>query len=491
MKLFKFLILTNLIFSSSACVAGESGGGGNFMPGTKVTKEQAAAEVQEVKAHLVPVFNYLEMLLNLDVSFDPILVSARNKLFNGTTAVFDVLNKVQITSVENGPCYDEVHMPKDGSVFNTKANEFCLSIQNASEQLTTENLFPQLVGISVHELSHKLHANEKEAQALQKLIIDHLNTQSKNNYYSLLISLRDEAASLLRVTENFESSFNQGVSADPCNELDNLNEDAKTIQGQLVNVVGLGLSPLRKANWVDAVVLSTRVRMAKIYCSQTAGPGPDVVNTRKISIQELFQGGGPIYSEYNSPITMVGYKDNDGLKVAIRELKQSAEALKLALAIENPGLVTIKKIEGNTSDLSEVASDTCLITRPGGKLENNVQASTANMIRWQGALYGVQTFYKEGKTGDNYLIHDLKVTATMSKADLLKSSVGTAWEVMSTKDDAGQWTQLEFIKMVFPNQKEGYKVQSWQFKLGDKVDFFDQDSGIKIQCNIPKADQNP
>jgi hypothetical protein len=320
----RFLTLTVMsAFVAQFAVAGGVGtGGGDFMPGTKVQASQVKMALSQVTPTIQARLNFLEFLLG--TMNDPTYKSAAQKLFGGSTTVFDILNKVHINDQESGPCFDQRHNPKDASIAASGNASFCISVQEATEKLTTENLFAQLVAISIHELGHLVGLDENEAQAVQRFVLSYGGRGDdillKSRLYTFHDRLKETSTSLSQLAAASDSTG-------ACAALDNLNYYAANLASELAHDTNLGILLMHPRAWVGGSIFNLRTRFANNYCRVGSAP------TAKINLEEVFRSTSPDPSYYHGVIlTQVGNGDWSALQETIKEMQQALNQLTTAAA---------------------------------------------------------------------------------------------------------------------------------------------------------------
>jgi len=94
--------------------------------------------------------------------------TALPKLYGGKEDVFAKLEKLQIEVRLDKPCYDKSGVETDGSVYNTIPGGLCISAYRIAPQVVQSNYESETAALIIHEVSHLLGTDEKEAIELQQ-----------------------------------------------------------------------------------------------------------------------------------------------------------------------------------------------------------------------------------------------------------------------------------------------------------------------------------
>jgi hypothetical protein len=141
---------------------------------------------------------------------------------------------------------------------------------------------------------------------------------------------------------------------------------------------------------------------------------------------------------------------------------------------------------GNNPKVNVLSANTCVVTRPGGKLDDGSEGATVNLFK-EYLSQADQSIYiadGAGKFPNNYTIHRQFTSPT--KNELLQHSLAYKWEIGPAQDSNGKWTQLTVWKeILYSGDNEVYFVDQKFYSYGDPISFTDADANLNIQCNIP------
>jgi len=319
---------------------GVGGGGGDFIPGTKVTPAQVTQEVNGLKPYLKPMFQSIEILFSM-VSEKPDWMQPQQfLLFEQKPNVYDRINNLSI-KVQNEPCPSQYGKTKGASVYNSKENEFCLSTKEATEALTTDNLFNQLLAISAHELLHKMQIqdhktvtaqDEESAYQLQLNLLANMTLNAKAKYSQAIKALLNHTSYLYQTTVDMLKVLDNNQTPDLCRQIRGLDDSFNLMQTAMLDSVSLWLTPLSKQNYIRIMAIGARSAFTDSYC-------PTIDNTNKptqtFKASEIYKNvASPIIREIEGPIIMVGTRDAKALRSSIQMIHDDAkliiEALKQA-----------------------------------------------------------------------------------------------------------------------------------------------------------------
>jgi len=136
----------------------------------------------------------------------------------------------------------------------------------------------------------------------------------------------------------------------------------------------------------------------------------------------------------------------------------------------------------NTSNLN---SNTCQITRPGGTLAGGFDGSTVQLNPYY-LDKANQTIYGEGEFPNPYTMgFEDKAPA---RKDLLANAVAWHWSISPKKDSEGNWSLLEVYKEVLYADNDVYVIDAETINYGQSFRVNDQDGNITIECVIGLRD---
>lgn len=187
----RHILLSIVLFSSTSVFAfglpelfpaadggGVSGGGGFFI---KPHPADGYADL-DAKNVVKKAFQYI-----YDISEKYEENGARSKSpdvlnkFLSNVNLHGILERVKPLVYEAGPCLNKYYENVDGSLYSFKPNTICVSAFSLKQKVAEKDMFPQSVGILIHEYSEVLGMTDEEANSLQTIIIDEVRASQKNN----------------------------------------------------------------------------------------------------------------------------------------------------------------------------------------------------------------------------------------------------------------------------------------------------------------------
>ncbi len=206
------MILWLGVIPSLAMAGGVSDGGGGLINPTPADPQAMVYEVKDAASWIIPLWlnakeAEFEALSPIGQSTSPYRV-----LFQSSPDVFEVLEKTPVELRMSEPCYDKSGVAWDGSAYATQADAICLSPFRMAPKLSYLNYHYETVALIIHELSHKVGANESEAQAIQQRAIEELHQSNFNVVLSSLTALGDPWGKPAMVSNDIQIAF---VNAHP------------------------------------------------------------------------------------------------------------------------------------------------------------------------------------------------------------------------------------------------------------------------------------
>ncbi len=163
------MLLATLNLSSARADGGVSDGGG----GTTNPNPTHPARIERVLRDYSPLL--LNAIQTLESNFLLMPETERppiwKKLFQGPKTLHNLVRETTAEIRYNAPCLDAKGAPHDGSIYASKPGAICLSAQRMAPKLNDWNVMAETFALHVHELSHLLGADEKEAESIQASMI--------------------------------------------------------------------------------------------------------------------------------------------------------------------------------------------------------------------------------------------------------------------------------------------------------------------------------
>jgi hypothetical protein len=147
-------------------------GGGGTLPAEKVTLQNVHDAIRDSR-NVIDAFlkgaerDYVYSKAYGQTSLFPVQYAL---FFSGNETVFDVISRVKIKILDDGPCVGIDGKPYDGSV-NEGPNTICMSASQMVQKLSWTNYHAEVAALMLHEISHLLGATEDQAVEIQKYAV--------------------------------------------------------------------------------------------------------------------------------------------------------------------------------------------------------------------------------------------------------------------------------------------------------------------------------
>jgi hypothetical protein len=303
---------------ANAQSGGVGTGGGMFMPGTKVTVEQVEGAIKSAAPYLRAHLHFLELIL--PVTSGGLYGGIGAKMFGGKINAIEIFEKAKVRTEATGPCLDRDHQPRNGSVDKDGSLGYCISAKDATEVLTTDNLFPQIVAISMHELGHLAGLDETEAQTLQRFTLIFANSATAYSVESIQRRFREQLSEASKRLKELESAKEE---SDICSAIESLSAFTGYLAAGHTQQSDMGILLNRHRGWLEGATLNSRARMLFHFCMRNG------VRTSNVKFSDLYNSEAPAYKGLS--MTIVGNGDRKGLAAGIKELRESVTRVEAAL----------------------------------------------------------------------------------------------------------------------------------------------------------------
>ncbi len=310
-----------------------SGGGGGTLPARPV----GIYRIEEIVRDSMPELRlYFRARLQRD---DPKYAnSGEQKVFFGKETIADVLERTGIEVRKDKPCYDASQNEVDASIYANHHDDICLSAFRIAPKLIEERARVETLALIVHELSHKLGTDEKEATDLQSMAAIELNDSLKDIPVDFRFFLTDASIQASYLRHAIESAIERLKQAQPSNGmaveklLESVVESQHTLYMALHFSSAYSFYDHREQSYHD--MMDDRLHLAIIYLRSIYDKKAQAKWTKKY--EEVFgQGKAITYSDYvaqhapyrqdrNEFATEVLYR-MDSVGAAINELTELAE----------------------------------------------------------------------------------------------------------------------------------------------------------------------
>lgn len=167
---YSIFLLSLIAALPTAFAGGFSGGGGNVKPGQPISKEEAIRAIEQNRRYVLFYFNAREQFLKSGGEW----TALDRKLFGATPTVLDRAAVIRVTVEKDGPCFDGKGNAVDGSAVATEPQSICISAARLAEKVDRQSFQTQVVALMIHEYSHLVGLNEREANALQSNALSEL-----------------------------------------------------------------------------------------------------------------------------------------------------------------------------------------------------------------------------------------------------------------------------------------------------------------------------
>ena len=210
---------------------GISAGGGGTLPANPIAVFQAKEIVGKAKQFLRLYFNYERRYFSKSTS-----ALDYKKFYYGENNLATQLEKTDIEILEDKPCLNKFGKEVDASIYASRANTICISAQRIAPKLIKENASKEINALLVHELSHFLGANEKEATDIQKWVVIRIREVSSKEADQLESKLQDLTTGLgydFSQVETLLKAIDQNRIIDIKKSLEKIFQNLRTYDEQL------------------------------------------------------------------------------------------------------------------------------------------------------------------------------------------------------------------------------------------------------------------
>ena len=333
LKHFTATLAVTAIATTAYATGAVSGGGGGTLPARPV----GIYRINEIVRDSMPELRlYFRSRLQHE---DPKYAnSGEQKVFFGNETIADVLERTGIEVRTDKPCYDAFQNEVDASIYANHPDDICLSAFRIAPKLIEERARVETLALIVHELSHKLGTDEKEATDLQSMAAVQLNDSLKDipfDFRFFLTDASDRAYSLKGVVKSAIELLKQ---VQPSNSMavEKLLNDVVESQRALYKVLHFSAAysfyDHREQSYDD--MMEDRLNLAIIYLRSIYDKEASAEWTEKY--ENIFGTGKAItYGDYvdqhasyrqdrNEFSTAILYR-MDSVEAAINELTELAE----------------------------------------------------------------------------------------------------------------------------------------------------------------------
>ncbi|MCB0391073.1 MAG: hypothetical protein KDD58_07275 [Bdellovibrionales bacterium] len=117
--------------------------------------------------------------------------------------VFQVFAELKIETPKDKPCVDASGVEKDGSIHSKTKGAICLSAYRLSKKLKRVHLFNSMLGLTLHELVHRMGGDKFETEAK---IAEYITRYTPEAYSNLFFAydFRDSVNELLEATSQLK-----------------------------------------------------------------------------------------------------------------------------------------------------------------------------------------------------------------------------------------------------------------------------------------------
>lgn len=332
LRLFTATLAVTAIATTAYATGAVSGGGGGTLPARPVGVHRIEQIVRDSMPELRLYFR--SRLQHKDPTYAD---SGEQKVLFGKETIADVLERTGIEVRNDRPCYDAFQNEVDASIYANHPDDICLSAFRIAPKLIEERARVETLALIVHELSHKLGTDEKEATDLQSLAAIQLNNL-KDIPVDFRFFIRDASDQASQLEGAIEKAIKQLKQTQPATSdtVDKLLSDVVESQRALYKALHFSAAysfyDHREQSYDD--MMDDRLNLAIIYLRSIYDKEAQAEWTQKY--EEVFgQGKAITYGDYvaqhasyrqdrNEFATAVLYR-MDSVEAAINELTELAE----------------------------------------------------------------------------------------------------------------------------------------------------------------------
>lgn len=333
LKYFTATLAVTAIATTAYATGAVSGGGGGTLPARPVGIYRIEQIVRDSMPELRLYFR--NRLQHEDPKYAN---SGEQKVFFGNETIADVLERTGIEVRTDKPCYDAFQNEVDASIYANHPDDICLSAFRIAPKLIEERARVETLALIVHELSHKLGTDEKEATDLQSMAAIHLNDSLKDIPMDFRFFVRDASDQASHLEGAIESAIGRLKQAPQPNSevvehfLFQVMESQRALYKALHFSAAYSFYDHREQSYDD--MMEDRLNLALIYLRSIYDKAAQAEWTEKY--EEVFgQGKAITYGDYvtqhasyrqdrNEYQTAILYR-LDSVEAAINELTELAE----------------------------------------------------------------------------------------------------------------------------------------------------------------------
>lgn len=145
---------------------GITSGGGGVLPADAITPSEVFDILEQAKTELRLFVNYTRRLSPQYYDMTSI-----DRFWFQDQNIGWALENTDLEYVADRPCYDEQGIEVDGSYVHTKPNAICISGFSTAPKLIAETAKKEIYALVIHELAHRVGADETEARELQRTAV--------------------------------------------------------------------------------------------------------------------------------------------------------------------------------------------------------------------------------------------------------------------------------------------------------------------------------
>lgn len=310
-----------------------SGGGGGTLPARPI----GIYRIEEIVRNSMPELRlyFRSRLQHKDPTYAD---SGEQKVFFGKETIADVLEHTGVEVRNDKPCYDASQNEVDASIYANHPDDICLSAFRIAPKLIEERARVETLALIVHELSHKLGTDEKEATDLQSMAAIQLSNSLKDIPVNFRFFIRDASDQASHLEQAIKSAIERLKQAQPSNGmaveklLESVVDSQRTLYKALHFNAAYSFYDHREQGYDD--MMDDRLNLAIIYLRSIYDKEAQAEWTQKY--EDVFgQGKAITYGDYvaqhasyrqdrNEFATAVLYRMNS-VEAAINELTELAE----------------------------------------------------------------------------------------------------------------------------------------------------------------------
>lgn len=324
------MLATAGVNTALAGEGGISGGGGGTTTPNGVSDVQILDTVRLSKPLLVAWLNSMDHWYKTSEIHKPEPAPALSLFFASTPNVFERISDLKIAVLMNSPCLDEAGKEVDASVTGWQDDTICVSAHRLKSKLNEFNYEFEVPALILHEVAHRLGADEALATEIQKsAIFAFRRIQPRKLIYELQMGLRYSLGKVFNALDSLSGGFNH-----PANLCKVAHQASNQLQEYGYDVVEIGSAVSgAPAEWRDGFRgLYIKVKaIGDVVCSRDRMVDPQMraflakwyaqafANSDRVEALEYDQMHGPTLM----PVYLHSIKHERTFELELQEVRQA------------------------------------------------------------------------------------------------------------------------------------------------------------------------